>query len=88
MQPEPIACRRCSFPRTLRMGDRRVCFQCRYSWQARRARPASGEAVLVPVAGPVGDYAFTLEELRRLAVYRAAVRAGFFTDAIVPRERG
>ena len=88
MQPEPIACRRCCFPRTLRVGDRRVCFQCRYSWVPRRARPASGKAVRVPVDGPVGDYAFTLEELRRLAIYRAAVRAGYFTDALGPGHLG
>ena len=85
MQPEPIACLRCAFPRTLRIGDRRVCFQCRYSWARRLARPAPGEAVRVPVSGPIGDYAFTLDELRRLAVYRAAVRAGFYTDALGTR---
>ena len=88
MQPEPIACLRCTFPRTLRIGDRRVCFQCRYSWERHAARPASAEAVLVPVSGPIGGYAFTLDELRRLAVYRAAVRAGFYTDALGPRDRG
>jgi hypothetical protein len=35
------------------------------------------------------SYPFTIDELRRLAVYRDAVRAGFFTEWITePRSAG
>jgi hypothetical protein len=61
------ACPRCANRRTVRLGqDKSVCFNCRYQWQAER----------VPAPG----WAFTDVEQARLAIYRAAVRAGFYTD--------
>jgi len=80
MLPEPIVCLRCAFPRTVRLGGMRVCFQCRYSWSA----PAA--AVCAPPRGVVVEkidgYAFTTAELARLQVYRLAVQARFFSDAL------
>jgi hypothetical protein len=79
--PEPIACLRCTFPRTLRVGDRRVCFQCRFSWHTRHP-------VVTPAAAPTwaqdrgAGYAFTPAEFARLTRYRAAVQAGFYSDSL------
>ena len=79
MLPEPIACKRCSFPRTLRVGHMRVCFQCRYSWHAAGGgalQPAMAELI------PAPSYVFNAEELKRLHAYRLAVLAGFYSDAL------
>jgi hypothetical protein len=82
--PEPIACQRCSFPRTLRVGQMRVCFQCRYSWQAR-GDGAPGPIPAVLASGQSSGYFFSAKELSRLEAYRLAVHAGFYTDALTPR---
>ena len=83
MQPEPIACLRCGFPRTVRFRDAHVCFQCRFSWplDQHTARPQPPGAVS---AEPVPAYAFTPPELQRLRAYRAAVHAGFYADFFPP----
>jgi hypothetical protein len=80
MLPKLVVCVRCGFPRTVRLGTRRVCFQCRYNWpaQATVAAVPANEALVEQLDG----YAFTLEELARLKIYRLAVQARFFSDAL------
>jgi hypothetical protein len=46
-----------------------ICFNCRLRWRGD-----------VPVQLVVVAPAFGAAELRRLEIYRAAVRAGFYTD--------
>jgi hypothetical protein len=79
MLPEPVVCVRCAFPMTVRLGVRRVCFQCRYSWFAH-ASP------LAPIARagiqPETAHVFTPDELARLRIYRLAVQARFYSDAL------
>jgi hypothetical protein len=62
------ACPRCANRRTVRVGSlaRLFCFNCRHAW-------AAADSIQFP---------FTPAELQRLKAYRAAVRAGFFTDEI------
>ncbi len=85
MMPEPIACLRCTFPRTLRVGEMRVCFQCRFSWRARMGTAPRVEPVLGVRATP--GYSFSTAELARLKVYRLAVLAGFYSDSLQSRYR-
>ncbi len=73
MLPEPIVCLRCAFPRTVRLGARRVCFQCRFSWFLAASKP-------VTTPEKVDAYPFTPHELARLQIYRLAVQARFFSD--------
>jgi hypothetical protein len=82
MLPEPIICLRCAFPRTVRLGPRRVCFQCRYSWFTKT--PVAVAAVRVFFAERADGYPFTAEELARLRIYRLAVQARFFSDELEP----
>jgi hypothetical protein len=77
MYIEAIPCPRCAVLRTLRLGDgRSLCCNCRLQWDP--AAPRS------PLHAPDSDdslpYAFTPLELARLATYRVAVQAGFFSD--------
>lgn len=85
MFAEPIACVLCTFPRTARVGDRRVCFQCRFSWYTTNA--AAHRVRQAPIETEATRYAFTPSALDRLRRYRAAVRAGFYTDALTSRYR-
>jgi hypothetical protein len=73
MLPEPIVCLRCAFPLTVRLGARRVCFQCRFSWFLAASKP-------VTTPEKVDAYPFTPQELARLQIYRLAVQARFFSD--------
>ena len=75
-----------------------VCFNCQASWNPNdpertllppRRRPQAQEAqaqeARAPQAGPETEpapYAFSAPELARLAVYRDAVRAGFFNEGL------
>jgi hypothetical protein len=90
-------CPRCQIPNTARFADGvAVCFNCQASWdpndpertlipprrgpqaqetQAREARARQPEPEPAP-------YAFSAPELARLAVYRDAVRAGFFNEGL------
>ena len=80
MLPEPIVCLRCAFPRTVRLGARRMCFQCRYSWSTLAgATVAPLRAVIVE---QIDAYPFTSAELARLTIYRRAVQAQCFSDAL------
>ena len=82
MLPEPIVCLRCAFPRTVRLGVRRVCFQCRYSWSTHAsAAPAVPRCDKTPLE-KIDAYVFTPDELARLRIYRLAVQARFFSDAL------
>ena len=66
---EESPCPHCKNPRTVRCGTIGFCFNCRGQW-----RTDSGAATAEP------RYAFTNAELNRLEVYRAAVRAGFYSE--------
>jgi hypothetical protein len=66
-----LPCPRCANPRTVQVAGVSFCFNCHWQW--------TGEtAVSQPDSEPA--YPFTASELARLATYRAAVRAGFYTD--------
>jgi hypothetical protein len=82
MLPEPIVCLRCAFPRTVRLGRRRVCFQCRYSWFYRTS--ATVAPVCEVLAEKTAVYPFTAAELVRLHAYRRAVQARFYSDDLEP----
>ncbi len=82
MLPESIVCLRCAFPKTVRLGARRVCFQCRYSWFALAS--AAVAPVRAVLAEKIDDYSFTAQELARLRIYRLAVQARFFSDELEP----
>ena len=79
MLPEPIACLNCGFARTLRVGSKRVCFQCRFNWPLKLPQQVPAAATLVADEG-ASFHSFTSAELARLGIYRAAVQAGFYTD--------
>jgi hypothetical protein len=72
-------CPRCAIRRTVRFGVwGAFCFNCRLQWDAQRtAHQAMGVArsTLPPVQHP-----FAPAELIRLERYRAAVRAGLYSD--------
>jgi hypothetical protein len=62
---QPTSCLRCGQRPVARLNARELlCFHCR----------------LVQPALNGLEYPFTLYELTRLAVYRAAVKAGFYSD--------
>jgi hypothetical protein len=51
-----------------------VCFQCHFNW------PLKQSLATLPQPGHADLQCFTPAELARLRIYRAAARAGFFTD--------
>jgi hypothetical protein len=57
-------CPRCQNQRTARFGAVRFCFNC-------RSQPKVGARIAYP---------FTTAELARLHAYRAAIRAGLYSD--------
>src|SRR5919202_1173123 len=75
MDIEAIPCPRCAVPRTLRLGDgRSMCCNCKLQWEP---------SARTPLHAPDPDslpYPFSPRELARLAVYRAAVQAGYYSD--------
>ena len=79
MLPEPIACLSCGFARTLRVGSKRVCFQCRFNWPLKQSQPAPA-VVSLAADEHARAHSFTSAELARLQIYRNAVQAGFYTD--------
>jgi hypothetical protein len=72
------ACPRCGIRRTARLAygtsGTSFCFNCRLQWPTREA-PVSH-----PVGTPSPQHVLGPDALARLAVYRAAVRAGFYSD--------
>ncbi len=71
------ACPICTQQRTARFGlsNTFICFNCRRVWSGLQTEPGSQVA-----AATAFEYVFTGTEARRFHVYRAAVRAGFYTD--------
>lgn len=68
---EQRVCPRCGIHRTGRQirSTTAFCFNCHHQWDAFGAEP-DAEA----------GYPFSPEEIARLRIYRAAVRAGFYSD--------
>jgi hypothetical protein len=83
------ACPRCGNARTVRLRrELSLCVNCKLQWSPR-AGPAGPDAIAARArVSRVTDhrtplaYPFTPRELRRLTHYRAAVAAGFYTDAL------
>lgn len=68
------SCPRCGVRPTLYLVDNTsLCLNCKLRWQAARASAVAANET-------IEDFPFSAEELRRLAVYRRAVDAGFFSD--------
>lgn len=77
-------CPWCLNRRTARMADDlSVCFNCRHHW--RGASPLERAGRPQPSHEPLALHSFAPLEAARLAVYRAAVQSGYFTDW--PRQR-
>lgn len=73
-------CPRCGIKRTVRpRRELSMCLNCRHQWPEGQPLPPGGRTGL-PAAAEPSTYPFTASELRRLAHYRAAVAAGFYTD--------
>jgi hypothetical protein len=72
---EPGTCPRCRRVRTVRFGATSFCFNCRLPVAASRSTGA-------PAPTPENSFAFSAAELARLRDYRAAVRAGFYSDRL------
>jgi hypothetical protein len=93
MQIEHGPCPRCGNPRIVRLRkELSMCCNCKLQWSPS-GRATAKCHLLAPEAACEHPYAFTLAELSRLACYRAAVAAGFYTDALPegepePRGRG
>jgi hypothetical protein len=72
-------CPRCAIRRTVRLAaGGSFCFNCRLQWSTRqiaRAQPAPRMTVLT-----LTSQSLTVAEWARLVIYRAAVRAGFYSD--------
>jgi hypothetical protein len=61
------------------IASRSFCFNCRLHWGSRWGKALG--ATLEP------PYTFTAAETARLKVYRAAIRAGFYSDQSATRPR-
>jgi hypothetical protein len=72
-------CPRCAIRRTIRLAaGGSFCFNCRLQWPAREIADAQSVArtsALIVAAQPL-----TVAERARIAIYRTAVRAGFYSD--------
>ena len=77
-------CSRCSNRRTVRMGTSNVafCFNCRHKWAANGSTARRHEGAVVVMPAPY--YTFGPGERERLNRYRAAVRAGLYTEWTEP----
>jgi hypothetical protein len=73
------SCPRCAIRRTVRLADgSSFCFNCRHQWPTQQvAGDHTGRGLAAPSPPPEP---FGLTERARLAIYRAAVRAGFYSD--------
>jgi len=71
-------CPRCGIRRTVRLTGSvwLFCFNCRLQWNSRIAI-TTRESEPCPV---LTAYPFSSAELKRLTVYRRAVRAGLFSE--------
>ena len=69
------SCQRCAIRRTAKLASgQSFCFNCRLQWSTHD--PQLPRVVELKSPGQV----FAPAELARLAVYRAAVRDGFYSD--------
>jgi hypothetical protein len=72
-------CPRCAIRRTVRLAAGGCfCFNCRLQWSTRQiagAQPVARTTTPMLAARPL-----TVAERARMAIYRAAVRAGFYSD--------
>jgi hypothetical protein len=87
---EERACPRCGNLRTVRLRrELSMCWNCKLQWSPIPVSSDGGAIVapadVVPETEHTSqlDYPFTPRELQRLAHYRAAVIAGFYTDALL-----
>jgi hypothetical protein len=73
------ACPRCAIRWTVRLtAGNSFCFNCRLQWSTQQV--ARGQPVRWMTALPLTSHPFTPAEQARMAIYRAAVRAGFYSD--------
>ena len=78
---EQIPCPRCGIARTVRVRKAlSMCWNCKLQWSPEGNVLATGPTA--PTPGYEDAYAFTPSELSRLAHYRAAVAAGFYTEIL------
>jgi hypothetical protein len=78
-QIQELACPRCAIRRTVHLMDgSSFCFNCRVQWSAQPT--ADARAVRGTIAPPALPVLFGPADQARLAIYRAAVRGGFYTD--------
>jgi hypothetical protein len=66
-------CPRCNIRRTASIANASFCFNCRLQW---------GKALGASEPRPEPPYTFTAAETARLTIYRAAIRAGFYSDQV------
>jgi hypothetical protein len=77
------ACPWCHNRLTGRIGDGpSVCFNCGHLWHGHGPF-ADARPVLEPAPLPAVAFLFESAATERLEVYRMAVRAGFYTDALL-----
>lgn len=69
-------CPRCANPRTVQIASASFCFNCRLYWGSPWGKVS--DATVEPRLEP--PYPFTAAETARLTMYRAAIRAGFYSD--------
>jgi hypothetical protein len=75
------SCPRCAIRRTVRVADgSSFCFNCRLQWRTDKLLEDHSGVVLT--GSSVALEQFDLTQQARFVIYRAAVRAGFYTDAL------
>jgi hypothetical protein len=76
---QELSCPRCTIRRTMGLANgNSFCFNCRFQWPTQ---PVAGDhAARAMIAPPQPSEPFGVAEQARLAIYRAAVRAGFYSD--------
>lgn len=73
------ACPRCAIQRTVRVADgSSFCFNCRLQWRSDQSQANHH----LPADSVAASAQFDLIQQARLVIYREAVRAGFYTDAL------
>jgi len=69
---QELTCPRCAIRRTVRIAGESFCHNCHLHWRS------ASEAAFSPCPAPADI--FMAQETARLAIYRGAVRAGFYND--------
>jgi len=72
------ACPYCRHHRTVQVANSTSahCFNCHRAWVT------SESAARTPADEPQSEFSFTREEQERLRIYRAAIRAGLYSDRV------